>query len=226
MRCLIRDIAHLRTRWQKVQSNGWMMSSRGKPNRKKTRRYICSNFSSSTTNPTRSRRIWGSHSWSIFCNITPCSCKSQQTFQRNLSPPESESEWELLYDWRFTTNQAPWDSWPAFFSTEYLLWPYVTSSMTRGWIRSLQLLLALTSTVILRSDSRGTRDHILLSQIRGSSVASIRNVVWLSKDYTAFHPRWQNSPYIVVRDWTRASAVETPASIWTTYAIASYNIRR
>jgi hypothetical protein len=38
----------------------------------------------------------------------------------------------------------------------------------RGWVCSLQLLLALASTVILRSDSRGTRDHILLSQIRDS----------------------------------------------------------
>jgi hypothetical protein len=32
----------------------------------------------------------------------------------------------------------------------------------------LQLLLALASAVILRSESRETHDHILLSQIRGS----------------------------------------------------------
>jgi hypothetical protein len=38
----------------------------------------------------------------------------------------------------------------------------------RGWICRLDLLLALASTVILRSDSRGARDHILLSQIRDS----------------------------------------------------------
>jgi hypothetical protein len=38
----------------------------------------------------------------------------------------------------------------------------------RGWVCSLQLLLALASAVILRSDSRGTCDHILLSQIRDS----------------------------------------------------------
>jgi hypothetical protein len=46
--------------------------------------------------------------------------------------------------------------------------PYVTSSLTRGWVCNLQLLLALASRVILRSDSRGTRNHILLSQIRDS----------------------------------------------------------
>jgi hypothetical protein len=39
-------------------------------------------------------------------------------------------------------------------------------SLMRGWVCHLQLLLALASTVILRCESRGTRDHILLSQIR------------------------------------------------------------
>jgi hypothetical protein len=46
---------------------------------------------------------------------------------------------------------------------------YVISSLTRGWVCSLQLLLALASAVILRSDSCGTLDHILLSQIRDSA---------------------------------------------------------
>jgi hypothetical protein len=39
-------------------------------------------------------------------------------------------------------------------------------SLTRGRVCLLQLLLALASAVILRSESRGTRCHILLSQIR------------------------------------------------------------
>jgi hypothetical protein len=38
----------------------------------------------------------------------------------------------------------------------------------RGWVCRLQLLLALASAVILRSESHGTHDHILLSQIRDS----------------------------------------------------------
>jgi hypothetical protein len=38
--------------------------------------------------------------------------------------------------------------------------------VTRGWVCRLQLLLTLTSAVILRSESHGTCDHILLSQIR------------------------------------------------------------
>jgi hypothetical protein len=39
-------------------------------------------------------------------------------------------------------------------------------SLTRGRVCRLHLLLALASEVILGSESRGTRDHILLSQIR------------------------------------------------------------
>jgi hypothetical protein len=38
-------------------------------------------------------------------------------------------------------------------------------SLMRGWVCHLQLLLALTSAVILGSESCGTHDHILLSQI-------------------------------------------------------------
>jgi hypothetical protein len=38
-------------------------------------------------------------------------------------------------------------------------------SLTRGRVCRLQLLLVLASTVILGSESHGTRDHILLSQI-------------------------------------------------------------
>jgi hypothetical protein len=44
--------------------------------------------------------------------------------------------------------------------------PYVTSSLTKGWVCCLQLLLALSSAVILRSESHGTHDHILQSQIQ------------------------------------------------------------
>jgi hypothetical protein len=46
--------------------------------------------------------------------------------------------------------------------------PYVTSSLMRGWVCRLQLLLAVASAVILGSDSRRTHDQILLSQIWGS----------------------------------------------------------
>jgi hypothetical protein len=46
--------------------------------------------------------------------------------------------------------------------------PYVTSSLTRGWVCRLQLLFFLFSALILGSESLGTDDHILCSQIRDS----------------------------------------------------------
>jgi hypothetical protein len=44
--------------------------------------------------------------------------------------------------------------------------PYVTFSLTRGWVCRIQFLLVLASAFILGSESRGTHDHILLSEIR------------------------------------------------------------
>jgi hypothetical protein len=46
--------------------------------------------------------------------------------------------------------------------------PYVTSCLTRGWVCRLKLLLILASAVILRSESRGIHDHILVPHIRDS----------------------------------------------------------
>jgi hypothetical protein len=82
--------------------------------------------------------------------------------------PESESESELLYDWRFTANQfvlapSPLRLTARFFSQLNTCshCPYITSSLTRGWVCHLQFLLGFASAVILGSESRGTRDHIL-----------------------------------------------------------------
>jgi hypothetical protein len=46
--------------------------------------------------------------------------------------------------------------------------PYIAYSVTRGWVCRSQFLLVLTSAVTLRSESRGTHDHNLQSQIRDS----------------------------------------------------------
>jgi hypothetical protein len=45
---------------------------------------------------------------------------------------------------------------------------YVTSSLIRGRVCLLQLLLVLASAVILKSESHRTHDRMLLSQIRDS----------------------------------------------------------
>jgi hypothetical protein len=44
--------------------------------------------------------------------------------------------------------------------------PYVTSSLTRGYIRRLQLLLAFASAVILRTESRRTHEYFTVSDSR------------------------------------------------------------
>jgi hypothetical protein len=58
--------------------------------------------------------------------------------------------------------------------------PYVTSSLIRSWVCRLLLLLALASVVILRSESRGDHDHILLSQIRDSTNLESQVPVFIS----------------------------------------------
>jgi hypothetical protein len=88
----------------------------------------------------------------------------------------NESESQLLYDWQFTANQFVLATSPLRPTTRIFIFqlntlgysPYVTSSLMRGWVCRLQLLLVLVRAVILRSESRGTHDHILLSQIRDS----------------------------------------------------------
>jgi hypothetical protein len=101
---------------------------------------------------------------------------------------KSESESDLLYDWRFTANQFVLATSLLrlrinnfiFQLNTYGYNPYVTSSLTRGWICCLQLLLVFASAVILRSESRGTHDHILLSQIRDSPTMEGQVPVFIS----------------------------------------------
>jgi hypothetical protein len=117
-------------------------------------------FSSTVTNDKRRIAVRTLNSFLRLNNWTPES--------------ESESESELLYDWRFIANHFVLATSPLRLTTSNFIFqqntcgcsPYVTSSLTRGSICRLQLLLVLVSVVILRSESRGIHDHILLSQIR------------------------------------------------------------
>jgi hypothetical protein len=75
-----------------------------------------------------------------------------------------ESESDLLYDRRFTVNQFVLATSPLRLTTSNFIFqlntcgysPYVTSSLRRGWACRLQLLLVLSSAVIVRSETRGT----------------------------------------------------------------------
>jgi hypothetical protein len=66
--------------------------------------------------------------------------------------------------------------------------PYITFSLTRGWVCHIQLLLALASAVILGSESRGTRDHILLSQIRDFPFCRLLRLAGLRWKYSTSPP--------------------------------------
>jgi hypothetical protein len=87
-----------------------------------------------------------------------------------------ESESELLYYWRFTANHFVFATSPLRHTTNNFIFqlntcgrsPYVTSSLTSVCVCRLPLLLVLVSAVILRSETSGIHDHILLSQIRDS----------------------------------------------------------
>jgi hypothetical protein len=79
--------------------------------------------------------------------------------------------------------------------------PYVTSSLRRGWVCHLQLLLVLASAVILRSESRRTHDHILLSQIRDSPTRRARSPYLYSP--------WRGWPSYSPRHWVPFSSPPT-----------------
>jgi hypothetical protein len=105
-----------------------------------------------------------------------------------------KSESELRYDWRFTANQFVLVTSPLWLATSNFIFqlntygynPYETSSLARGWVCHLQLLLVLASAVILTSESRGTHDHLLLSQIRDSPNLEGQDPVFISpKDIVA-----------------------------------------
>jgi hypothetical protein len=81
------------------------------------------------------------------------------------------SHWTEGQSARLSWNEALIrDLWPDFYYCQTLAgvcWCGALS-LTRGRVCHLQLLLALASSVILGSESHGTRDYILLSQIRDS----------------------------------------------------------
>jgi hypothetical protein len=111
---------------------------------------------------------------------------------RNYVIPESESE--LLYDWLFIANQFVLASSPLrltakFFSqlNTYGHSPYIISSLTRGWVCHLKLLLVLARTFIRGPESRGTRYHILLSQIRDFPFCRLLRPAGLRWRYSSPH---------------------------------------
>jgi hypothetical protein len=59
---------------------------------------------------------------------------------------------------------------------------YGAFSLTRGRVFRLLLLLALASAIIFGFEFRGTRDHILVSQIRDFLSADLYHIYSLEAD--------------------------------------------
>jgi hypothetical protein len=80
--------------------------------------------------------------------------------------------------------------------------PYVTSSLTRGWVCRLQLLLIHASAVLLRVESRGTQDHILFSQIRDSPNLEDQVPVFISprNSVARLYPQARGSIFVASYD--------------------------
>jgi hypothetical protein len=76
-----------------------------------------------------------------------------------------------------------------------------TPSLTRGRVCHLQRLLGLASGVILRSEYRGTDDHILLSQIQDSPTLRIR--------FPYLYPPGTGWPSYTPRHWVPFSSTPT-----------------
>jgi hypothetical protein len=80
--------------------------------------------------------------------------------------------------------------------------PYVTSSLPRGWVCGLQLLV-LASTVTFRSEWGGTHDHVLLSQNRYSPNLEGKVPVFISPRNRAaqLYPHAPGSLSVASYDW-------------------------
>jgi hypothetical protein len=122
----------------------------------------------------------------------------------DLSGPESE----LLYNWRFTANQFVLATSPLRSTTRIFIIlifqlstcgysPYVTSPLKRGWVCRLQWLLGLASAVILRSQSRGIHDHILLSPNLEGRVPAF---IYPNSRVARLHPQALVSIFVVSYD--------------------------
>jgi hypothetical protein len=105
---------------------------------------------------------------SVCCII---SCCRLETASNVLASSKSKSKSKSHCDWRSVNQQvlvsSPiWGSWPGIYYCLTLTVLFCgTPSLTIGRFCLLYMMLVLASVVSLGSESLGTRDHILLSQI-------------------------------------------------------------
>jgi hypothetical protein len=96
----------------------------------------------------------------------------------------------------------------SFITVRQLLgWWCGALSLTRGRVCRLQLLLALVSADIFGSDSHGTRDHNLLSQIRDFPFCRLLRLGGLRWRYST--PPTQGSGWILLNELTNETSCIT-----------------
>jgi hypothetical protein len=114
------------------------------------------------------------HGRQSFLCFEPLDNTSGRTEDRTLSESESERVRVALrltvYRQSVRLGTMPLETHDLPFFQLYTCdhSPYLKSTLTRGLVCRLQLLLALASVVISKSRSGGTHDHILSSQFRNS----------------------------------------------------------
>jgi hypothetical protein len=121
---------------------------------------------------------------------------------------ESESESELLYDWKLTASLFVLETSPLRLTARIYIFqlntcdysPYVTSSLTR---RCLSFTTGAGPRRRIHSpESRGTRDHILLSQIRNSPNLEGQDPVFIppGNRVARLYPQAQGSFFVASYD--------------------------
>jgi hypothetical protein len=104
------------------------------------------------------------------CHLLPTGHSTGTILTSNWTPlysfkSKSHCDWRSVSQYVLVSNPI-WGLWPDIY---YCLTVTVlflgAPSLTRGRVCGLQLLLLLASAVFVRSESIGTHDHILLSQI-------------------------------------------------------------
>jgi hypothetical protein len=133
-------------------------------------------------------------------------------------------EAELLYDWRFTAYQFGLATSPLRLTTSNFIFqlntcgysPYVTSSSNERMGLSFTIAAGLASAVILRSETCGSHDHILLSQIPDSPNLEGQFPVFVSprNRVARLYPQALGSLFVPSYDSQGYSGGIRPASTW------------
>jgi hypothetical protein len=159
-----------------------------------------------------------SHQPTLLTAVSRLKISQSQSYFTTGGLPPINSSW----------HRAPWDSRPEFFNQLSTCGhnPYIKLSLTIGRLCHLQLLLVLVSAFILGFESRGTRNHILLSQIRDFPFCRLLRLAGLRWRHSTPPPREKRlviaaaSPYIASAR-TALNTLPNSSSIFACVSVAA-----